>query len=202
MESKKDREVLGDWLLSYAVGLEYSDRADALQKIVEPPQKKSAPTPGPTNRSPASAAHTTPAARQAGEVQIDLDVDTPDFRQALEELADILGLPHNDSSEAMVRACAAVLDQKLSAAARQRADTAAAAAAAVAAAAAGTGKRRLAGQQSVRVPRTFNLQDFPPGFDTGDMELNKAAALLRLLYVSDLRRLQDEINSLIASMQE
>ena len=199
MESKKDREVLGDWLLSYAVGLEYSDRADTLQKIVDPPKKKTTPSPGPTAPSPASAAHTSPAARQAGEVQIDLDVDTPDFRQALEELADILGLPHNDSSEAMVRACAAVLDQKLSAAARQRADAAAAAAAA---AAAGTGKRRLAGQQSVRVPRTFNLQDFPPGFDTGDKELNKAAALLRLLYVSDLRRLQDEINSLIASMQE
>ena len=30
----------------------------------------------------------------------------------------------------------------------------------------------------------------------------EAAALLRLLYVSDLRRLQDEVNSLISAMQD
>lgn len=33
-DSKRSREVVADWLLSYAIGMEYSDRADALQKIV------------------------------------------------------------------------------------------------------------------------------------------------------------------------
>jgi hypothetical protein len=90
-------------------------------------------------------------------VRIKLDVDTPEFREALEGLADTLQLPHNESSEAMVRACAAVLEQKISAAARARAETAKVA--------------RKGRQQSA--PKKFTLQDFPPGFDTGDEQLNK-----------------------------
>lgn len=187
--SKKDREVIVDWLLSYAIGMEYSDRADTLQKLVTAP---SAPTPQAAAArapQPKQVSHKAASQAQTPAVKIQLDIETPEFRKSLEGLADTLGLPHDDSSEAMVRACAAVLEQKLSAAARERAEAAAA-----------KGKSRQQGQHSA--PKTFSLKDFPPGFDTGDEQLNKAAALLRLLYVSDLRRLQDDVNSLIASMQD
>ena len=36
-DCKRAREVVADWLLSYAIGMEYSDRADALQKVVSAP---------------------------------------------------------------------------------------------------------------------------------------------------------------------
>ena len=38
-DSKRAREVIIDWLLSYAIGMEYSDRADTLQKIVAVPAR-------------------------------------------------------------------------------------------------------------------------------------------------------------------
>jgi hypothetical protein len=64
----------------------------------------------------------------------------------------------------MVRACAAVLEQKISAAARARAEAAAAA----------RSKGRQQGQHNV--PKQFSLKDFPPGFDTGDEQLNKVSS--------------------------
>ena len=230
-------------------GMEYSDRADKLHKIASPPAV--------TAPSAQPAAASLPRLKKVAldpkaPVRIELDTDAPAFRKALEELADTLELPHDDDSEAMVRACAAVLEQKLSADARARAQTSPAA----------TEKRgRARGKGRSGAPATFNLNDFPPGFDTGDETLNKvgkaggcaggclracvgeerqchltdtmkekaahantgtlthsrtltrahthtrthahtqAAALLRLLYVSDLRRLQDEVNRLITSMQ-
>ena len=78
---------------------------------------------------------------------------------ALEGLADTLQLPHNDSSEAMVRACTAVLEQKISADARARAE-------------ARSDRNKAKGRQQP-APNKFSLQDFPPGFDTGDEQLNK-----------------------------
>jgi hypothetical protein len=180
------REIVADWLLSYAIGMEYSDRADMLSKLQAPPASPaSAPGAGAPSAAQPKKTHVSAAPAQAPAVKIQLDVDTPEFRKSLEGacararvcvrmyvcvrmcvythththththtsgLADTLGLPHNDSSgifsiffflfsiffffsgglphddfcfsEAMVRACAAVLEQKLSAAARSRAEAA------------------------------------------------------------------------------
>jgi len=91
-------------------------------------------------------------------------------------------VPKDHSAEAMVRACASVLKRKLSAEALAKAT-----------AVKGGGNKGK---------RAFSIDDYPPGFDTGDRELNQAASLLRLLYVADLRKLQDEVNTLISQMQE
>ena len=142
-------------------GMEYSDRADKLHKIASPPAV--------TAPSAQPAAASLPRLKKVAldpkaPVRIELDTDAPAFRKALEELADTLELPHDDDSEAMVRACAAVLEQKLSADARARAQTSLAA----------TEKReRALGKGRSGGPATFNLKDFPPGFDTGDETLNK-----------------------------
>eukprot|EP00696_Hemimastix_kukwesjijk_P011409 gnl/Hemi2/24319_TR8171_c0_g1_i1.p1 gnl/Hemi2/24319_TR8171_c0_g1~~gnl/Hemi2/24319_TR8171_c0_g1_i1.p1 ORF type:complete len:254 (-),score=75.38 gnl/Hemi2/24319_TR8171_c0_g1_i1:112-834(-) len=47
----------------------------------------------------------------------------------------------------------------------------------------------------------FSPEQFPLGFSTGDAALDKAALVLRLLYIADLRDTQSKINSVIATLQ-
>jgi len=170
------KHQVADWLASYAIGMEYSDRASKLSKIIAPRLAPAAPT-----HAPAAAA--APAQAKESLPEIELDAESPEFVEALHKLAATLGVPEDDSAEAMVRACAGVLKRKLSAEALAKAGSSQGG---------GKSKRRKA----------FDVKDYPPGFDTGDEELNKAASLLRLLYVADLRKLQDEVNALISQMQE
>eukprot|EP01138_Halocafeteria_seosinensis_P014239 gb/GECG01014538.1/.p1 GENE.gb/GECG01014538.1/~~gb/GECG01014538.1/.p1 ORF type:complete len:308 (+),score=35.81 gb/GECG01014538.1/:1-924(+) len=51
---------------------------------------------------------------------------------------------------------------------------------------------------------TFSDADpkvFPPGLDTHDKLVNKAASILRMLYISDLRELQDAANDILITLQ-
>lgn len=47
----------------------------------------------------------------------------------------------------------------------------------------------------------FPFQEADSGFDTGDSDLNEAAKILRLLYIHDLRNLQTQINETIVAVQ-
>jgi len=46
------------------------------------------------------------------------------------------------------------------------------------------------------------LQEFPLGFDTQDSIVNQLALVLRMLYISDFRELQNDLNALIVLGQE
>ena len=46
-------------------------------------------------------------------------------------------------------------------------------------------------------PKTFSL-----GFSTGDKQVDKAATVLRLLYIDDLRTLQTQVNDIVATLQD
>lgn len=48
----------------------------------------------------------------------------------------------------------------------------------------------------------LNLEDFPLAQDTNDEIVNKIALVLRMLYLSDFRELQNEVNDLIVLGQE
>jgi len=47
-----------------------------------------------------------------------------------------------------------------------------------------------------------DLSDFPLGFNTGKEIVDYAAALLRMLYIADLRELQDAVNAILITVQE
>jgi RLL motif containing protein 1 len=51
------------------------------------------------------------------------------------------------------------------------------------------------------VEKTLVLDELPLGFSTGDPKLDRIARILRLLYVRELRLLQNRINEAISSMQ-
>ena len=46
------------------------------------------------------------------------------------------------------------------------------------------------------------LTGLPLGFSTGDQGVDIAATVLRMLYIKDMRELQDQIDSAIVKMQE
>jgi len=48
----------------------------------------------------------------------------------------------------------------------------------------------------------INNPFFDLGFTTGDSLVDKAATILRLLYIEDLRKLQTEVNEIIVIVQE
>jgi hypothetical protein len=99
VDTLEERTRVLDWLLSYAIGIEYSDRVEELQQIQPPPAE--------FGSSESSVV--------CKEKPIELDVDSADFKSNLHELAECLGVPKDDSIEAMLRACAAVLEQKFTA---------------------------------------------------------------------------------------
>ena len=49
---------------------------------------------------------------------------------------------------------------------------------------------------------TQALEALPLGFSTGDPQLDRAAKILRLLYVADLRQTQNHVNEAISRMQQ
>jgi RLL motif-containing protein 1 len=46
------------------------------------------------------------------------------------------------------------------------------------------------------------LEEFPLGFSTGDHDVNQAAIVLKMLYLSDFREMQNDLNALIVLGQE
>ena len=47
-----------------------------------------------------------------------------------------------------------------------------------------------------------DLAAFPLGFHTGDAVVDYASSLLRMLYIADLRELQDSVNEILITVQE
>lgn len=48
----------------------------------------------------------------------------------------------------------------------------------------------------------IDLSQYPLGFTTGDEAIDRAAVVLRVSYLADLRQLQDDVNELLVTAQE
>ena len=62
--------------------------------------------------------------------------------------------------------------------------------------------RGLRETQSGAAACAIDLAQFPLGFSTGDDEVDRVATVLRILYLSDLRELQNGVNELLVTAQE
>ena len=48
----------------------------------------------------------------------------------------------------------------------------------------------------------LNVDDFPLGFSTGSVSLDKAAIVLKMLYIAELRDIQRGVNQVLTTAQE
>lgn len=134
--------VLVRRLLDRAIGFEYGDSASSLNVAA--------------------------AVRAVGE-ETPSD-DSPELRQAVEQLAQATGVSMGEDIGATLSAVKQVVKQR---------------------AALGSGDAKR-----------FNQAQFPLGFTTGDVALDRAATVLRLVHINQLRELQSCVNDIIRTMQD
>ncbi|CAL1266394.1 unnamed protein product [Larinioides sclopetarius] len=106
-----------------------------------------------------------------------MDFESAEFKGHVKSLAQLLGVsPHPDHLETL-SACCAVIQQSFSKEALE--------------------KRKNAKKGG----KSSSLMEAPLGFETNDAVLDKAAKILRLCFIHDLRDLQTKINEIIVSVQ-
>jgi predicted RNA-binding Zn ribbon-like protein len=152
-----------------------------------------------------------PAAPGAGKVP-----DVPaEVRELVDKLCEVLGVEgvaveSSEVAASQLRACAAIVRRSLLPQLDKRptsssADSSSApsssssssSSSSASAAAAPAGRAALGSATS-----DAQLSDFPAGVATGDAVLDRVIVALRMLYVADLRELQDRANEILETVQE
>jgi RLL motif-containing protein 1 len=167
----KDLTPVIDWLTARAISYQYQDNADEYNRKAEEYQKK----------------HKLDQVLE--ELNKNTDYNSEEFRQAVLSLARVLELPESEDTLLMLKASARMIERKFSAKALAEARRTAQ-----------TAKPSTAATSSSSQTDAL-LRELPLGFHSDDEEVDKAAKILRLLYISDLRDLQTKINQLIISIQ-
>ena len=183
------------WLVGRAVSADYEERAKELNdgaaaELRGDPLHIAQP---PLSVPPAAEA----AVRELAAL-VDVNVEGRDALQALQAVHRTLRqrvLPAAQLAEAQQRDAAA-------ATAGEAADVAAPAAGTVPVRVRRQGVRRDVGATTLTSAEALDATRFPVGFSTGSAVIDKAATLLRMLYIADLRELQDAVNDILVTVQE
>ena len=177
--------LIVDWLLTRAISLVYHDHAIQFNAL---------PTPT-----------TAVAPLPVGNVPERLSTSSPEFRAALEALANALRLPTNLDTDVLLKGVCDVVESKFSKQAMSalpaHATPAALCSSTSTASAVAAASSSSSSSSSSSAP-TYAMGQDTLGFSTGDAAVDRAATLLRLLYVADLRDTQSQVNDVIAALQE
>jgi len=159
--SNTSEEIL-DWLVGFAVRLEFGDQAEEYRKFDSSFIKNCrADQPRLVSNNPLD----------------NLDFSTPEFQAGVNNLADFLKIQKHPDHLITLQAICKFVAQRLN-------------------------PKAIQSPESI-VPegQPFKFREHSLGFDTGDMVLNDAAKVLRLLYINDLRGLQTKVNEAIVAVQ-
>lgn len=106
-----------------------------------------------------------------------LDFQSEDFKEGVNHLAQLLKVPQHPDHLVTLKAISILIRNHLSAEAGQRQT------------------------QARKVSSGLSIDSSSSGFQTGDKVLDRAVKVLRLLFISDLRDLQTDINEIIVAVQ-
>ena len=115
---------------------------------------------------------------------LDIDVKNPDFCGGLGALAKILGVTTHPDPIVVLEATKVLIEERLSIEALKKA------------------KDMKDKKDDKDDTTTMKVTAKECGFDSGDLALDEAAKVLRLLHLSELRDLQTKINEVIVTLQQ
>ncbi|RWS30951.1 UPF0568 protein-like protein, partial [Leptotrombidium deliense] len=108
-----------------------------------------------------------------------LDFNSSEFKEGVSKLAQLLNVPEHPDHLVTLQAVSLLLEKITKRNAKDSSTT--------------TNKANKS--------NSFTIESAVLGLDTGDVVLNRAAKVLRLLHIEDLRNLQTQINQLIVTVQ-
>ncbi|KFM77172.1 hypothetical protein X975_23193, partial [Stegodyphus mimosarum] len=156
-----DREEVADWLLGYAVRLEYGDNVEQYKSV--------------TAESLNQMSSNVPQVKAKNPLD-NMDFESTEFKGHVKSLAQLLGVsPHPDHLETLSAVCTVIQNSFTEA---------------------------LENKTKKKDGKPSPVMELPLGFDTGDPVLDKAAKILRLCFIHDLRDLQTKINEIIVAVQK
>ena len=114
-----------------------------------------------------------------------LDFDSPEFKAGVSDLAALLKIPEHPDHRITLKAINHLVQTRLNPKSLKEESA-----------------KKIDEPKKKMDDKAFTLENSPLGFQVSDEQLNRPAKVLRMLYLNDMRDLQNKINQTIVKVQE